>query len=41
MAKSLALEHLRDTIRIWHYSGRTEQIYVQWVRRFSFFQYKS
>lgn len=40
MAKSPLLERLREAIRIRHYSLRTEQIYVQWVKRFILFHNK-
>ena len=36
MAKKL-LEQLRDALRTQHYSHRTEQAYVEWVRRFILF----
>jgi integrase len=31
------LDQLRDRIRVKHYSIRTEQAYVQWVKRYIFF----
>ncbi len=34
------LEQLRDAIRRRHYSYRTEQSYVHWVRRFIYFHHK-
>jgi len=34
------LDQLRDAIRLRHYSIRTEETYVQWVRRFIFFHGK-
>jgi integron integrase len=34
------LDQLRDSIRLRHYSIRTEETYVQWVRRFIFFHGK-
>lgn len=34
------LDRLRDKIRLHHYSIRTEQAYVEWVRRFIFFHNK-
>ncbi len=34
------LDQLRDTIRLLHYSIRTEETYVQWVRRFILFHHK-
>ena len=40
MAKKELLDQLRDTLRIKHYSYRTEESYVQWVRRFILFHKK-
>jgi Phage integrase, N-terminal SAM-like domain len=34
------LDRVRDVIRRRHYSFRTEQIYVQWIRRFILFHHK-
>ena len=34
------LEQVRDAIRLRHYSYRTEQTYVQWIKRFIFFSNK-
>ncbi len=34
------LEQVRDAIRLRHYSYRTEQTYVHWIRRFIFFHGK-
>lgn len=34
------LDQVRDAIRLKHYSYRTEQSYVQWVRRFILFHNK-
>ncbi|MFE1745678.1 phage integrase N-terminal SAM-like domain-containing protein [Coleofasciculus sp. H7-2] len=34
------LDQLREVIRLKHYAYRTEETYVQWVRRFSLFQEK-
>ena len=34
------LEQVRDTIRMKHYSYRTEQAYVQWIRRDILFHHK-
>ncbi|WP_390904348.1 phage integrase N-terminal SAM-like domain-containing protein [Thermocoleostomius sinensis] len=31
------LDQVRDTIRLKHYSYRTEQSYVAWIRRYSLF----
>ncbi len=40
LQKPKLLDRLRDAIRIRHYSIRTEQAYLQWVRRFIFFHKK-
>jgi integron integrase len=34
------LDHVRDALRCRHYSYRTEQSYLQWIRRFIFFHQK-
>jgi len=34
------LEQVRDTLRARHYSLRTEEAYVQWIRRFILFHDK-
>ena len=34
------LEQVRSAIRVRHYSIRTEQAYVQWIRRFILFHGK-
>jgi hypothetical protein len=39
MAKKL-LDQLREELRLKHYSYRTEQAYVDWVRRFILFHNK-
>lgn len=40
MEKKYLLVSMRDAIRSRHYSLRTEQTYIQWVRRFIFFHNK-
>ncbi|MBI3607647.1 MAG: integron integrase [Nitrospirae bacterium] len=40
LQKPRLLDRLRDAIRVRHYSIRTEQAYLQWVRRFIFFHNK-
>ena len=40
MKKSPLLEKLRTTIRVRHYSYRTEKCYVHWVKRFILFHDK-
>jgi Phage integrase, N-terminal SAM-like domain len=32
------LDQVRDALRLKHYSYRTEQTYVQWIRRYILFQ---
>lgn len=39
-AKPRLLDHVRDRIRVLHYSYRTEQQYVAWIRRFTLFHGK-
>lgn len=34
------LDHVRDRIRVKHYSIRTEQAYVDWIKRFIWFHDK-
>jgi len=34
------LEQVRDAIRVKHYSYRTEETYVQWIRSFILFHNK-
>ena len=34
------LDQVRDVIRLKHYSIRTEQSYVDWIRRFILFYHK-
>ena len=34
------LDQVREVIRLKHYSIRTEQAYVQWIKRFIFFHQK-
>jgi Phage integrase, N-terminal SAM-like domain len=34
------LEQVRNTIRLKHYSDRTEQSYIQWIKRFILFHNK-
>ena len=34
------LDQVRDSLRLKHYSYRTEQTYVEWIRRFIFFHGK-
>ena len=40
MSKPKLLDQLREAIRVRHYSIRTEQAYVHWVRRFILFHNK-
>ena len=34
------LDQVRDTIRLKHFAYRTEQTYVQWIRRYILFHNK-
>src|SRR6266478_3551528 len=34
------LDHVRDVLRVNHYSARTEEAYVGWIRRFILFRGK-
>lgn len=38
--KKKLLDHVRDAIRTKHYSIRTEEAYVNWIRRFILFHDK-
>ena len=40
MSKSPLLEKVRDQMRLHHYSLRTEESYVQWIKRFILFHGK-
>ena len=40
MSKSLLLEQVRDRIQTLHYSIRTEQSYISWIKRFIIFNNK-
>ncbi len=40
MAKKRLLDQVRDTLRTLHYSYRTEEAYVDWIRRFILFHDK-
>jgi hypothetical protein len=35
------LDRVRDTIRTRHYSRRTEEAYVHWIRRYIVFHHKA
>ena len=39
-SKPKLLEQVRDAIRTWHYSDRTEKAYVQWIKRYILFHGK-
>ncbi len=38
--KKKLLDRVRDAIRLKHYSYRTEETYVQWIKRYIFFHNK-
>jgi integron integrase len=40
IAKPKLLDQVRDKIRLKHYSIRTEEAYVDWIKRFILFQHK-
>jgi hypothetical protein len=40
MSSSRLLDQVRDRLRVKHYSMRTEDTYLQWIRRFIFFRGK-
>ena len=40
MGKKRLLDQVRDAIRSRHYSLRTEQSYIQWIRRYIYFHGK-
>jgi len=40
MSKKKLLDQVRGVIRLKHYSIRTEETYVQWIRRFILFHHK-
>ena len=40
MEKPRLLDRVREAIRVRHYSLRTEQSYIQWIRRFILFHDK-
>jgi hypothetical protein len=40
LGKPKLLDQVRDAIRTRHYSYRTEEAYVHWIRRYMFFHDK-
>ena len=40
MAKPRLLDEVRNVLRVTHYSIRTEEAYVQWIKRFIYFHNK-
>jgi integrase len=40
MEKTRLLDQVRNTMRVKHYSIRTEQSYIQWIKRFIYFHHK-
>src|ERR1700730_7922737 len=38
-AKRKLLEQVREALRSWHYSKRTEATYVEWIKRFIFYHH--
>lgn len=41
MAKPKLLDEMRDALRMRHYSIRTEQSYLQWIKRYILFHNKT
>ncbi len=40
MSKPRLLDRVRETLRVHHYSLRTEEAYIQWIKRYIFFHNK-
>ena len=40
VSKPKLLDLVRDAIRLRHYSIRTEQVYINWIKRFILFHHK-
>ena len=40
MARSPLLDEVRQAMRVRHYSIRTEQAYIQWIKRYIYFHNK-
>ena len=40
MSKKKLLTQVRDVIRLKHYTIRTEETYIHWIRRFVLFHHK-
>ena len=40
MTQPRLLDQVRNTLRVKHYSYRTEQTYIQWIKRFIYFHHK-
>ena len=40
MTRSRLLDDVRRAIRVKHYSIRTEEAYIQWIKRYIFFHHK-
>lgn len=40
MPRSQLLDSVRDAIRVRHYSIRTEEAYIHWIKRYIFFHNK-
>ena len=40
MARSMLLDAVRDAIRVRHYSIRTEESYIHWIKRFILYHNK-
>ena len=40
MTKPRLIDQVRNVLRLHHYSIRTEEAYIQWIKRFIFFHNK-
>ena len=40
MTKPRLIDQIRNVLRVFHYSIRTEENYIQWIKRFIFFHNK-
>jgi len=41
MSTPKLIDKVRDAIRVRHYSIRTEESYIQWIKRYIFFHNKT
>ncbi len=41
MKEPKLLDQVRDMLRLRHYSIRTEESYIQWIKRYNYFHHKT